>query len=150
LLTQIEREFQTALHDNDIKKVKLLISNGNVDPSYRYDYPIKITSRLGYIDIVKFLLKQPKVNPAGNNNYPLIFAIENGHTNIVNILLEDIRISPSKQIIPAINEAYNDNDIQMLKLIYENTEIITTVRNNDIELYNNIIQKNVKQKIRSF
>ncbi len=60
-----------------------------VDPSACNNYPIRMASQNGHIEVVELLLKDPRVDPGADNNYAIRIAHQNGHSKIVKLLLGD-------------------------------------------------------------
>jgi hypothetical protein len=90
-----QKEFETAFTSNNIKDVKKILKNSDLNPAMKNNYAICYSSEHGYIDIVKLLLKDKRVDPSGCYNSAIHKASANGHTDIVRLLLKDTRVNPS-------------------------------------------------------
>ena len=88
----ISTEFQEAVEQNKIEKVKALLINKKLDPSFNRNICIKYASSEGYSEIVKILLKDDRVDPAWTKNYAITAAYDNKHFDIVNLLWKDKRV----------------------------------------------------------
>lgn len=91
----ISTEFQEAVEQNKIEKVKALLINKKLDPSFNRNICIKYASSEGYSEIVKILLKDDRVDPAWTKNYAITAAYDNKHFDIVNLLWKDQRVKIS-------------------------------------------------------
>ena len=93
----IPTEFQEAVEQNKIEKVKALLINKKLDPSFNRNICIKYASSEGYSEIVKILLKDDRVDPAWTKNYAITAAYDNKHFDIVNLLWKDQRVKNTLQ-----------------------------------------------------
>ena len=83
-----QEEFEVAIGNNNIQKVKLLLKEPSVDPTDRdYDF-IFYASKEGYADIVKLLLEDGRANPCILHNSSIRYAFKNNHNDIVKMLWE--------------------------------------------------------------
>jgi ankyrin repeat protein len=166
----IQEEFENAIYVNDLHKTKLLLENKNVSPSTIKYEAIIIASQNGFIDIVKLLLKDKRIDPSVKNCFSLCLAAQNNHLNIVKLLLKDSRVNQSKYKIEALLSAarkgrflkipmfQNINSIEHIKDSYDDIIIILwsdkqvkiQLKKNNIELYNKLIQKDIKKKVNYF
>lgn len=88
----ISTEFQEAVEQNNIEKVKDLLSNKKLNPSFNRNICIKYASSEGYSEIVNILLKDNRVDPAWTKNYAITAAYDNKYFDIVNLLWKDQRV----------------------------------------------------------
>ena len=99
---------------------------------------------------VKLLLKDKRVNPSNNNNSAILLASQNGHLEIVKLLLKDKRVDPSESVNYAIEYAFKNGHLDIVKKIWRDKKIKLTLKNNNSELYNELIQEDIKNKVHGF
>src|SRR6185503_9095679 len=87
-------EFNKACENGDIEQVEYLLRF--VDPSIN-NWPIRIASQKGHIDIVRLLLEDTRVDPSEFDNQALYNACSYHHLKVVKLLLTDPRVDPSTQ-----------------------------------------------------
>ena len=145
-------ELEDAMRNNNIKKVELLLKNKDVDPSINDNQAIIYASSVGYIilDIIKLLLNDPRVDPSENNNQAIKAASENGYTNVVKLLLQHPRVDPSSNNNYAINHAAYQGHFDVVKLLLKDERVKEKLQEDFIELYNDLIKKDAKNKIEEF
>lgn len=124
-----------------------------INPGVSNNYPIRIASQNGHLDVVKLLLNDSRVNPqaldnsaiklaseyghlevvkilldreinpGAGNNYPIRLASQNGHYEIVKLLLLDVQVDPSAGDNYAIKSAFANNHINVVKLLIQKIDI---------------------------
>lgn len=72
--------------------VRLLLEEGEAEPSVRNSMSIRLASENGHAEIVHLLLVDGRADPTALDNYCLKQAIEERRMEVVRILLEDDRI----------------------------------------------------------
>ena len=107
-------EFIGAAQTGDINKVKLLLTNPEVNPAAIDNRAILLASENGHTEIVRLLLSDPRVDPTAENNWAIRSASRHGHTEVVRLLLADPRVDP----------AANDNYVIRLASLYDRTEVV--------------------------
>jgi hypothetical protein len=145
-----QKEFYQSILDNNIDIFKLLIKDRDVDPSKDDNWAIFNAIEYGYIDIVKLLLNDKRVNP--NNSFKehgntIRQAAEYNHIKIVELLLMDKRADPSLHGNIAIISA---SDEKIIKLLLNDDRVKKTLTDCDLNLCNEIILKNIKNKVNIF
>ena len=108
-----------AIEENNIEKVKTLLSLKKENPAYNKNYVIGVSAEAGCLDIVKLLLEDSRVDPSDDNNYAIKLAHKNKYTNIVEIL-------------------WNEKCVK------------NTLKQDNLELYNNLMRKDIKNKVDEF
>lgn len=78
-----------------IAVMKYLLIVKEVNPSMKFNYPIREACENGHTKVVKLLLSDPRVDPSDLNNYTLEHSCMNGHTEVVKLLLSDPRVDPN-------------------------------------------------------
>jgi ankyrin repeat protein len=110
----------------------------------------KIASYNGYTDIVAFLLKDKRVNPSEDYNLTIRDAAEHGHFDIVELLLNDSRIDPSDFSNDAIYYASKNGHNEILKTLWKQQRVKNTLKKDHYKLHNELIKKDIKNKIEHF
>jgi len=131
-----------ASRDGDGMLVRYCLGNHEIVPSTENNYPIRISSAMGYFEIVKLLLGHRKVDPSVNHNEALISAMDGkynqdtryncwvNHAKVVEILLEDPRVDPSDQNNLAIKLAARNGDYPVVDSLLQDERVDPTVDNN--------------------
>jgi hypothetical protein len=65
-----------------------------LDPSQPIDWPIRLASQSGHIDMIKLLLDDERVDPATRDNETIMHACDSGNLEVVQLLAKDHRIDP--------------------------------------------------------
>ena len=82
-----------AIQNEDLEKVKLLLSDPRVNPSVNNNFAIQYASGNDILEVVKLLLSDPRVDPSDYNNAAIRSASKNDHIEIVKLLLFDPRVN---------------------------------------------------------
>jgi hypothetical protein len=146
-MLKIHLKFEQAVLDNDLKNIKLLLNNPKVDICYDKNYAISTACQLGYIDIVKLLLEDGRADPSDKKNFAIGLAAEGGYIDIVKILLNDKRVNPTDVQNYAIRRT---TDEAMIQFLWNEPRIHNSLRNDNYELYSELIKKDIKNKIKDF
>ena len=127
LKNEITREFLTALYDNNVDTVMMLLREG-VDPDLRDENgepALMCASWTGQTDMVELLLDagaDPNIKDMDEGWTSLMVACKEGHKEIVKELLEtgaDPNIV-SKQGLTAIAIAASECDTDIIKMLLQN------------------------------
>lgn len=102
----IQEQFFNSIKENNIKKVKALLTNPEVFPQDKYNWAIIFAAQEGYYDIVELLFNDKRVNPAYGFNFAIKYAASANHFNIVNLLWQDKRVRNNLQ--QNNSELYNE------------------------------------------
>jgi hypothetical protein len=142
--------FRKAVIDNDIAFVKALLTepifNLNLDKNWAFNY----ASQNGYTDIIELFLKDKKINITNDNSWAIGLASKNGHVDTVKLLLKESKINPSYDDNCAIIDSYQNNHTIIVLLLWQDTRIKNTLKNDNKELYNKLITKDIKNKVKCF
>ena len=79
----------------NLTHIKTTLEESKLNTAVFNKYAIRITSKLGYVDVVNFLLQDSRVDPSDKYDDAIQLASENGHTEVVKLLLQDTRVDPS-------------------------------------------------------
>jgi ankyrin repeat protein len=145
-----QKEFERAFKLNNVKLLKLLLKDKDVDPSKENNYAICYSSENGYLDIVKLLIQDKRVDPSDYDNWAIGYASQNGHSDIVKLLLLDPRVDPSDCDNWAIHHANESKYFDIVKLLWNNNKVKKTLEKNDPSLYAYLIKKDIVIKLRQF
>ena len=102
------------------------------------------------IDLIEELLNYIEVDPAIDNNMALMDASEYGYFDIVKLLLNDSRVDPSDQDNFAICHASDRKNTEMVELLWSKTSVKNTLKDNDHELYDELIKNDIRNNVLSF
>ncbi len=107
---------------NDVEMLDELLKRG-YDPTNEDNYPIRLASEQGYLNIVNLLLQDPRVDPSASDNYALQFASANGHLGVINRLLEDSRVDPSASDNNAIQSASLNGHLSVVNRLLQESDV---------------------------
>ena len=102
------------------------------------------------IKIVKNLINNIKVNPADNYNWAIREASENGFFDIVELLINNLKVNPTCDYNHSISIAYYHNYQDVVNLLWNLQAIKQTLKKDNLELYNKLITKDIKNKVSKF
>lgn len=149
-----QEQFKEAIEKNNLTKIQLLLNDNRFDPSAYNNYytlfAIVFASQNGHSDIVKLLLSDPRVDPTDDNNFSIIMASKNGHREVVKLLLNDNRIIPAKYSNYAIQQACQNGHTDIVQLLWQNKKVKNTLKYDNLELYNKLIQRDITNKLNGF
>jgi hypothetical protein len=148
-------EFQKAIEDNNVKTVKKLLTQSEVNPSNNVSISIRTAAKFGYIDIVKLLLNDKRADPTTRsknviklNTFETSVLYQQSH--IVELLLKDKRVDPSFNSNRCIIMCSDDGNLEIVDLLWKDKRVKDTLQNDYKELYDQLIKKDIKNKIELF
>uniref|UniRef100_A0A6C0JVN8 Uncharacterized protein n=1 Tax=viral metagenome TaxID=1070528 RepID=A0A6C0JVN8_9ZZZZ len=115
-------EFEEACENGDIKIVEYLFRF--VDPSNQHNWPIRIASQNGHVEIVRLLLEDPRVDPSEFDNRALQNACSYHHLKVVKLLLTDPRVNPSASHNMAL--ACAAGCIKIMEFLLEDPRVVSS------------------------
>ena len=118
--------------------VKLLLQDGQVDPSVFYNAPIRNASYYGHPKIVEMLLQDRRVDPTDDDNYTIKYACLNRHIKVIELLLQDGRADPS----------VNDNSILRFASSFGHIKVVELLLRDGRVEPNDLIEKVATEEIR--
>jgi len=83
-------------------------------------------------------------------NYCIITSVENSHFDILYLLIEDPRVDSSYLNNFAINKAYKAKQYNLVNLLWKEKQIKETLVNDNLNLYQKLIPKDIKKKVEAF
>jgi hypothetical protein len=131
---------------HDIVIIIFLIENFNMIEIEEIEKAI----RKNDINKVKSLLNDKRVDPSKSNNWLIQIASKFGFFDIVELLLTDKRIDPSDIGNLAISYAYKNQYFNIVDLLWEDNRVKETLEKNEVECYQYLIKKDIKNKISHF
>ena len=133
-----------------IEMVKLLLEDNFLIRKDQVNLAINVASGKGHTDLVKLLLADLRVDYLDLNlHQSLAFSSEHGHIDVVNILIADERVDYSF-CNSAVDKAYEEDQFCVLKVLLENKIIEKKIKEEDLELYNEITLCLIQNKINIF
>lgn len=84
------------------------------------------------------------------NSYSLIFAANKGYYEIVELLINDKRIDPTKTENAAIILSNNKEHTDIVEILFKDQRVQDSLKIDNIELYNKLFTKYLKNKIGKF
>jgi hypothetical protein len=133
---------------NDI--IKLLLKDINIMPCNHLNLSLNSAVLCQNMEIVKLLLSDPRVDPSNDSNGNIQCASESGNFLIVELLLKDSRVNPADNDNYAISEANEKEYTEIVKLLWQNNKVKSSLKNDDLVLYNELTAQDIKNKICSF
>lgn len=112
------------------------------------NYPIRLASEYGHIDIVKLLLADKRVDPSYFYNLALLSACEKGYIKIVKLLLSDTRVEANCNMNDPIFYAFKNNKDEIVNFLWSFQCVKSTLENEHLNIYNNLIKRDITKKIK--
>jgi hypothetical protein len=116
----------------------------------KYMYDIMYAVEDNNIEKIKELLTLTDISPAYNDNNPIGTAAESGCLEIVRLLLNDPRVDPSDSSNYAIKLAHHNSATETVELLWSDQRVKDTLKKDKIELYNQLMKEDIKNKISEF
>lgn len=136
----IQNKFYTLIKENDIKMVESLLKNKKIDVSAENNWAIELASTSGHFEMVKLLLNDKKVNPADNRNWTIQSTYKKAYYDILD--------SVNKKNFNIFS--FNNKYINIVKLLWRDERVKNSLKNDDDELYNELIKQDISNKIELF
>ena len=123
-------EFEEAVKQNNINKLKTILSNKVFTLSFNINIYIKVAEENGYSEIVELLLDKEKINPFINIKEEFFYFIKIGDVENVKLLLKDQRLNPSIYNNWAIRIASKIGEIDIVKLLLNDKRVNPSINAN--------------------
>ncbi len=107
--------------------VKLLLDDGRTDPSYDYQYALRIASLRGNNNTVKVLLEDTRVDPSVQKQYCIGMASRNGHIETVKLLLKHPKVVAGGDNNFALRMAADMGNHEIVKLLCAERSVLDDV-----------------------
>ena len=85
-----------------------------------------------------------------NNNFYINYLSSKGDINIIKLLLKYPEVNPSDNFNASIIAANSKGHKDIIQLLWADIRVKNTLKNHHMELYNELIIQDVKNKIRVF
>ena len=104
----------------------------------------------GNFEIIKILLKDKRFNAHSNNSYAIKVSSIRGFFDITQLLLQYNKIDPSHDSNMSINCAYERDHFNIVNLLWKDNRVKNTLQQDNANLYNQLIKKEVQNKVNKF
>ena len=98
----------------------------------------------------KLLLDDKNITPIVLLNYVVQLGVDNNKIELIEILLNDSRVNPSLYKNSVINYAFHQQNINVINLLWKDKRVKSTLKNDNIKLYNKLVQQDIKNKASQF
>ena len=160
LICALNKGFCYAAQNGHIGVIKFLQKQQNINPDAHIEHKnahycqslddisaLRNAISNGHLNIVKLLLKDKRVDPSSYiNSLGILNASLYEHTKVVELLMKDKRIDPSVHKNKAIDYAFFKNRTDIIKLLWNDTRVKTTLENDNLALYNEVAKIEIMQK----
>ena len=126
----MNKEFINAAKTGCINRVKLLLTNPEVDPAANNNEAIQWASGYGHVDTVRLLLADSRIDPADDNNLAIRWASAYGQLEVVRLLLTDKRVDPADYNNFAIRRASHNGHLEVVKILLADARVNPAAKNN--------------------
>jgi ankyrin repeat protein len=134
-----------------IEILKLLLKNKNINPSSGGNMALLCAAKYGHADIVEVLLKDPRIDPNKDfGNWSIIEAASNGHHKVIEVLLKDPRTDPTHSNNISIRKSHTSNFIETYLALWKDKRVRNTLEKDLPDLYNELIEDEIKNKLNKF
>jgi hypothetical protein len=149
-----EEEFKNAIKYYDLKSVKKILNNKNINFTlnnmFLIEAVLNAVRKKNESTLFFLLYNDHRFNPEFDMNFTFITASEYGLIDIVSFLLKDQNITPSDELNHAIQYAFEGNHTNVVELLWKDKRVKSTLNSDNSFLYNQLITKEIKNKITSF
>jgi hypothetical protein len=142
-----------AIQNGHFEVVKLLVNDKRVQDSLEKDTlsnALLSAIHKRKLNVFEHLLTHTEVNPSKNNNHSIILASREGLIGFMELLLNDPRVNPSDDKNAAIHLAYYNKHDDCIALLWSDKRVRNTLLNDFPDIYNELIQKDIKEKLADF
>ena len=131
--------------------VELLLNNENINFfDENLVWVIKHPSQNGDIETIKAIINNKRFDITEHIASGIISAAENGYVDIVELFLSDDRLNPLQSHSWAITQANKLKHYNVVTLLWRKTNVKDTLKNDNINLYNKLIQEDIQNKVSKF
>ena len=118
--------------DGNLKAVKEMLKDPEVDPAYDDNYAIQKAVYYGRVSIVKELLKDSRVDPSDDNNFALCWAAESKKADkTIELILKDPRVDPTENDNEPLITACRAENYNVVKILLDDGRVNLNARNGD-------------------
>ena len=142
--------FSKAIKNNNFKVVKKLLNEKKVNPAGYRNSAITEASRYGYSEIVKLLLRDPRVDQTAYSFYSIKRACEDKHYKVVEVLIQDSKTNFSSITEEILYTNVYFKNKKLYSLLAKNKYFLETLKKFHLKEYNEMITKEIKNKIEQF
>ncbi|KAJ3378272.1 hypothetical protein HDU92_007549 [Lobulomyces angularis] len=106
-----------ASENGSYEIVKLLLQDGQPNPSVFDNYCVKYATRNRHYKVMELLFSDERVDPTSNHNWAMKWACTFGYAELVRFLLSHPKVNPSAEYNEAVNLAldnHKDDIVEML------------------------------------
>jgi ankyrin repeat protein len=146
----MNKKLKQYIINNDLVNIKKLLTDSTIDINANDNFAFKFAIQKGFTNIVKLFLKDSRINPATEDNFAIIDASERGHLDIVKLLIKDSRVDPSSCHNHAIQYAFKNKRHNIVELLWRDKRVHKYLEKDNVNLYNQLTQQDVKLKINNF
>jgi ankyrin repeat protein len=123
-------DLYASIERNDVKKVRLLLTHPQVDPSTGNNEALMKASRCGHVDVIRLLLTDVRVDPTARDNAAIKIASKSNFSDVVRLLLADRRIDPAAGDNAAIGKASKHGAIDVVRILLTYQRVDPSANNN--------------------
>lgn len=116
-------------------KIKKLLEDPEVDPSFNDNEAIRVASMLGLDNVIQLLLHHEKVDPAARDNEAIRVAAGNGHLAAVQVLLASGKVNPGARNSEALRmplSKYRNGSEQIVELLLKHPDVDPAANENEV------------------
>jgi hypothetical protein len=147
-----QEEFNDAIERNDSIKVKEYINAIDVNPNDDHSVLkcVNWSIRSGNNITLTVLMNNNKVNDTKLLSLSMKEAIKINCSYIAEVLLKNKYLKPSFDQNWAISYAYKNEQFEMIELLWNQDDVKSTLKNDNLTLYKKMIQPETNLKIKYF
>jgi len=124
------QDFQLAAGANNLKIVRLLLTDPRIDPADDQSGALHSAAEQGFLEMVKLLLKDPRINPADDDSYGLRKAFLYQHFDVVETLLLDGRSDPTFDDNTLLEWSILTNNLKFVKILLKDPRVDISINGN--------------------
>jgi hypothetical protein len=153
---KLTSKYHDAIENEDINLVKELINNPNVDVNDTIFCSFETACSTGNREIISLLIENSRVDVFNGLHYGFTRLVDKNNLFFVEILMKNPLCIPSIKDNLCIEIAidndyhYEDNNIEMIKLLSSDPEVNKHLKLNHLSLYQKLLAIKVESKLKLF
>ena len=102
------------------------------------------------LPLFKSFFNSKEFDPSFLEDWSIRYSSEVGNIDIVKLLLKDERVNPSSCNNSPITDALKYNHTEIIQLLWNDQRVKKSLQKNNQELYNQLITKDIENKVEGF
>ena len=132
------------------KILKLLLKDKRFDPCMNKNMAMDLALQLEQYKFIEILLNDPRIDPAIDNNFLIRRLANDNNIKLIKRILKNSMVDPSIGDNYCIRIAFSNGNKKLVDFLWCEQQVKLTLKNDDLEIYNELIQEDIKRKLNKF